>query len=57
MDEKPKKTLEERAQDLAWVLSARPDIYIYLVRIINVIVLGVGLILSPFKALKDRLFK
>lgn len=43
------KTLEEKAQDLAAKISARPDIYIKLVRIINKVSLALGWFVSLFK--------
>lgn len=49
-----KKSLEEKAQDLAWKISERPWIYVPLVRIINAAARMIGFILSPLTALKDK---
>jgi hypothetical protein len=43
-----KKSLEEKAQDLAWEVSKRPSVYIKLVRLINKVALALGWIRSLF---------
>ncbi len=44
-----KKTLEEKAQDLAWEVSKRPSTYMKLIRLINKGALAIGWVLSLFK--------
>lgn len=43
------KTLEEKAQALAWEVSKRPSTYMWLVRFINKAALAVGWVSSLFK--------
>lgn len=48
MDEQ-KKSLEARAQDLAWEVTKRPWLYMKLIRLINKVALAAGWVLSFFK--------
>ncbi len=48
MDSKD-KTLEEKAQALAWEVTKRPWLYMKLIRMINKAALAIGWVMSVFK--------
>ena len=52
-----KKTVEQKAQDLAYSLSKRPSTYIWLVRLINKLALLGGLLLLPINWIKSKVNK